>query len=222
MEHPPTSARRPRGRPPRISREQIVAAAQGSAVGELTMQSVADALGVSRKALHYYVGDRQGLLTLVVLDRFERELRRVELPTDGDWRAVLRAYAHAFRDGMVEVGMQMSTAVDHTPFGAVGAVAVLSLAERVLDALLTAGFDVDDARRALTAVADIAQTAAQNLHTSVRDFHRAETQAALERSADGDYPALRRVLASAPALDDGQFAFELDLAIAGLERLLAG
>ena len=64
-----------------------MAAAQGGSVGELTMQSVADALGVSRKALHYYVGDRQGLLTLVVLDRFERELRRVELPTDGDWRA---------------------------------------------------------------------------------------------------------------------------------------
>jgi AcrR family transcriptional regulator len=220
MDRPPTSASRPRGRPPRLSREQIVAAARGTSGQELTMQSVADALGVSRKALHYYVGDRQGLLTLVVLDRFERELHRVELPTDGDWRAVLRAYAHAFRDGMVQVGVQISTAVERTPFGAVGAVAVLSLAERVLDALLTAGFGVDDARRALTAVADIAQTAAQNAHTSVRDFHRAETQAALKRSADDEYPALRRVLEATPALDDGQFEFELDLVVAGLERLL--
>lgn len=220
MDRSPTSAPRPRGRPPRLSREQIVAAARGTGSRELTMQSVADALGVSRKALHYYVGDRQGLLTLVVLDRFERELHRVELPTDGDWRVVLRAYAHAFRDGMVQVGMQISTAVERTPFGAVGAGAVLSLAERVLDALLTAGFGVDDARRALTAVADIAQTAAQNAHTSVRDFHRAETQAALQRAADDQYPALRRVLGATPAADDGQFDFELDLAIAGLERLL--
>jgi AcrR family transcriptional regulator len=38
------------------------------------MQSVADALGVSRKALHYYVGDREGLLTLMVLDLFDQQL----------------------------------------------------------------------------------------------------------------------------------------------------
>lgn len=212
--------RRTRGRPPRLSREQIVAAARTAGRG-LTMQAVADALGVSRKALHYYVGDRQGLLTLVVLDRFESELRRVELPADGDWQVVLRAYAFAFRDGLVQVGSQMSVALDHTPFHGVGATAVLALAERVLEAMLTAGFGVDDARRGVTAVANIAQAAAQNAaQTSVRDVHRTETRAALMRSPDADYPALRRVLAAAQTPDDGQFEFELDLAIAGLERLL--
>ncbi|MBO0681090.1 TetR/AcrR family transcriptional regulator C-terminal domain-containing protein [Mycolicibacterium sp. S2-37] len=217
MDTAPTAPRRPRGRPPRISRDQIVAAARRTEGRELTMQSVADALGVSRKALHYYVGNRQGLLTLVVLDRFESELRRVELPTDGDWRTVLRAYARAFRDGMLQVGI----AVDLTPFSGVGAAAVLDLAERVLDALLTAGFAVDDARRGVTAVADIAQSAAQNaMHISVRDFHRTQTRAALDRLTDADYPALRRVLASEPSAEDEQFEFELELAVAGLERLL--
>lgn len=183
------------------------------------MQAVADELGVSRKALHYYVGNRQGLLTLVVLDRFEEELHRVELPDDGDWRVVLTAYAHAYRAGLVQVGI----AVDHMPFRGAGAAAVLALAERVLAALLDAGFGVDDARRGVTAVANIAQSAAQNaLNTSVRDVHQAETRAALELTAETDYPALRRVLATAPRPDDGQFAFELDLAIAGLERLLPG
>ncbi|MCK0176339.1 TetR/AcrR family transcriptional regulator [Mycolicibacterium sp. F2034L] len=222
MDAAPTAPRRPRGRPPRISRDQIVAAARRTE-GELTMQRVADALGVSRKALHYYVGDRQGLLTLVVLDRFESELRRVELPTDGDWRKVLRAYAYAFRDGMVQVGSPTSTAVDLTPFRGVGAAAVLDLAERVLDAMLTAGFTVDDARRGVTAIANIAQSAAQNaVHMSVRDFHRGETRAALDRMTDADYPALRRVLASEPSAQNEQFEFELDLAVAGLERLLPG
>ncbi|MGA5462793.1 TetR/AcrR family transcriptional regulator C-terminal domain-containing protein [Mycobacterium sp. NPDC050041] len=216
----PADAPRPRGRPARLDREQIVAAARTAGRG-LTMQGVADALGVSRKALHYYVGDRQGLLTLVVLDRFESELRRVELPEDGDWRVVLRSYAFAFRDGLIQVGVQMSSAVDHSPFYGVGATAVLALAERVLDAMLTAGFGVDDARRGVTAVANIAQAAAQEAaQTSVHDRHEAQTRAALLSAADTDYPALRRVLATASASDDGQFEFELDLAIAGLERLL--
>lgn len=205
--------RRARGRPARISREQIVAAARRAPGPELTMQGVADELGVSRKALHYYVGNRQGLLTLVVVDRFEQELERVELPADGDWRAVLRAYAHAYRDGLVQVGV----VAEHTPFRGVGATAVLALAERVLAALLDAGFSPDEARRGVTAVANIAQSAAQNV---LRDIHRAETRAALENVAEGDYPALRRVLETAPHPDHGQFEFELDLAIAGLERLL--
>lgn len=181
------------------------------------MQGVADELGVSRKALHYYVGNRQGLLTLVVVDRFERELERVELPADGDWRTVLRAYAHAYRDGLVQVGTPTSSVAEHTPFRGVGATAVLALAERVLAALLDAGFGADDARRGVTAVANIAQSAAQN---TLRDIHRAETRAALETVAEGDYPALRRVLEKAPHPDHGQFEFELDLAIAGMERLL--
>ncbi|KUI37333.1 TetR/AcrR family transcriptional regulator [Mycobacterium sp. GA-2829] len=205
--------RRARGRPARISREQIVAAARRAPGPELTMQGVADELGVSRKALHYYVGNRQGLLTLVVVDRFEQELERVELPADGDWRAVLRAYAHAYRDGLVQVGV----VAEHTPFRGVGATAVLALAERVLAALLDAGFSPENARRGVTAVANIAQSAAQNV---LRDIHRAETRAALENVAEGDYPALRRVLETAPHPDHGQFEFELDLAIAGLERLL--
>ncbi|MGE2716094.1 TetR/AcrR family transcriptional regulator [Mycolicibacterium litorale] len=209
--------RRTRGRPARISREQILAAARRASGTTLTMQAVADELGVSRKALHYYVGNRQGLLTLVVLDRFEHELQRVELPDDGDWRAVLCAYAYAFRDGIVQVG----EGVDQMPFSGVGAVAVLALAERVLAAMLSAGFRPDDARRGVTAVANIAQSAAHDtLHTSVRDFHQAQTRAALERSAESEYPALRQVLTAAPGPDDGQFEFELDLAIGGLERLL--
>jgi AcrR family transcriptional regulator len=221
--------RRSPGRPPRISRPQIVDAARrisangGSAGGVpangLTMQAVADALGVSRKALHYYVGDRQGLLTLVVLDRFESALASVELPPHEDWQAVLRAYAYAFRDGLIQVGV----AIDHTPLRGVGAAAALALAERVLEALLMAGFGTDDARRGLTALANIAQSAAQNSvqRSAGQHDYQAETLEALQDSVVDEYPSLHSVLESAPTPDDGQFDFELDIAIAGLERVLA-
>lgn len=218
--YPVTEAevRRPRGRPPRISREQIVAAARALPARDLTMQAVADALGVSRKALHYYVGDRQGLLSLVVVDRFETELGGVELPVHGDWQAVLRSYAHAFREGLVQVGI----AVDHTPLRGAGATAALAMAERVLDVMLTAGFAPDDARRGLTALANIAQTAAQGTIRASAGQHDygAETVAALEDIGYDDYPALRRALTDAPSPDAGQFDFELDIVIAGLAHRL--
>jgi TetR/AcrR family transcriptional regulator, tetracycline repressor protein len=188
------------------------------------MQAVADALGVSRKALHYYVGDREGLLTLVVLDLFERELDRVELPMDDDWRVMLRAYAVAFRDGLIQVG----AATDYSKLRGIGASAALAMAERVLDAMLTAGFDPDTARHGLTAASNIAQSAAHSVGAQTATGvhpHRAQTSEALAREPQDTYPALRRVLASAEAQAhdaEHQFEFELEVLIAGLERLPGG
>lgn len=214
---------RARGRPPRISRSKIVSAARRLATTKnLTMQAVADELGVSRKALHYYVGDREGLLALVLLDLFERELERVELPVDDDWRAALRAYAVAFRDGLIQVGI----ATDFTRLGGLSAAAALALADRLLDMLLNAGMNPDGARLALTAASNIAQSAAQSLAAQTDSgvhHHRAETAAALQHEPEGTYPALRRVLESAPTNGrdaEIQFEFELGLLIAGVELML--
>lgn len=218
-----TMSGRTRGRPPRISREQIVVAAQSVAANDLTMQAVADALGVSRKALHYYVGDRAGLLTLMVLEQFERELAPVELPTDDDWRATLRTYAVAFRDGLIRIGTQ-DCATDFAQLRGLSTAA--ALADRVLDALLSAGLDPDTARHGLTAASNIAQSAAQTVIAQTGagvHRHRAETAQALLQEPQDTYPALRRVLESAPATEHDaqtQFDFELDVVIAGLERTL--
>jgi TetR/AcrR family transcriptional regulator, tetracycline repressor protein len=215
---------RTRGRPPRISRDQIVAAARSISTSDLTMQAVADALGVSRKALHYYVGDRAGLLTLMVLDQFERELAPVELPTD-DWRATLWAYAVAFRDGLIRLGIE-DQATDFTRLRGLSTAAALALADRVLDALLSAGLDPDSARHGLTAASNIAQSAAQTVVAQTGSGvhrHRAETTEALLQEPEGNYPALRRVLESAETTEHDaqtQFDFELDAVIAGLGRIL--
>jgi AcrR family transcriptional regulator len=213
---------RTRGRPPRISTEQIVAAARSVTADGLTMQAVADALGVTRKALHYYVGDREGLLTLVVLDLFEREVGDIELPAGDDWRAVLRAYAIAFRDGLIQVGM----ATDFTRLRGVGAAAALALADRVLEAMLAAGLGPEAARHGLTAASNIAQSAAHSAAaetTAGVHHHRAETSAALQNQPDDTYPALRTVLSSvASDVHDAQsqFDFEIALVIEGMDRIL--
>src|SRR5258708_11542720 len=104
------------------------------------MQAVADVLGVDPKALNYHVGHRDGLRELVAVDAFEVELSRVALPTEGDWRDVLRSYAAALRDATVTLGVLAT--YFRLPATGLGA---LKPVERVLHELVAAGFSVDEA-----------------------------------------------------------------------------
>lgn len=211
-----------RGRPAQISRDEIVAAARSIPPGELTMKAVADVLGVSRKALHYHVGDRESLLNLVVVDHFEAQLAAASVPAHHDWQVVLRVYMHAMRDGFVQVGVP-GTYIDLS--GLSGAKA-LGLAERVIQALFDAGFDDRLARRAITMASGLAMASANSdLATAQNNGvypHLSATSAALH---DGDkaFPGVRRVLADARDAEPGdpdQFEFAVDMTISGLKQLL--
>jgi TetR/AcrR family transcriptional regulator, tetracycline repressor protein len=214
------SQRRGRGRPPQISREQIVAAARSIPRDELTMKAIADALGVSRKALHYHVGDKQGLLNLVVADLFESELADIDLP-DADWRAQLRAFAHAFHNGVLQVGI----AATYVQLHGMAGMTAMSLTERVVQSLFDAGFDETLSRRALSVISNVAMTHA-NIQLLIAQHgiypQEAELTDVLLQTSSEQFPGLSRILAFVQ--NEGpndQFEFELDLAIAGLERLLA-
>jgi TetR/AcrR family transcriptional regulator, tetracycline repressor protein len=184
------------------------------------MQAVAEALGVDPKALNYHVGDREGLRGLVALDVFESELRRVKLPADGDWRVVVRSYAAALRDAFTQLGV-LATSF-HLPIAS--GLGALAPVECLLQALIDAGFDVDQAGRALTLVTETAYSAgraevlaAQNrVHPNVP-----EVAGALQRAAEAEFPILRQVVASSVGEDAGQLEFSLSVVIAGLERVLA-
>ena len=185
------------------------------------MQAVADALGVDRKALHRYVGDRDGLLELVVTDVFETRLSGVVLPREGAWQDVLRAYVTAIRDGIVQSG---SVRTQYRLTGVPGS-ASLALAERVLHVLVEAGFSVDDAGGILTFVGDVAFSAARNvlLAANASDHPQLpEVAHALESLPPEDFPLLGHVIERRYAHSPGEQDFELSLriVIAGLERLL--
>ncbi|OMC12932.1 TetR/AcrR family transcriptional regulator [Mycolicibacterium fortuitum] len=214
--------RKGRGRPPRIDQQQIIAAARAMPPGELTMQPVADALGVDRTTLHYYVGDRDGLLELVVADLFETELRSIRLPEGASWQEILRAYGSAIRQGVLKLGV---TATSFRLSGTGGA-ASLALAEQVLRALTTAGFGTDDAGRALTLVSGLAMSAAHDVLGSAGSRLRHQTPEvvrALKDLPSSDFPLLSEVVAErgAATTATGDFDFNLDIVIAGLERYQA-
>ena len=190
--------------------------------GELTMQAVADALGVDRTTLHYYVGDRDGLLELVVADLFETELRSIRLPEGASWQEILRAYGSAIRQGVLKLGV---TATSFRLSGTGGA-ASLALAEQVLRALTTAGFGTDDAGRALTLVSGLAMSAAHDVLGSAGSRLRHQTPEvvrALRELPSSDFPLLSGVVAERAAVTTAtdDFDFNLDIVIAGLERYLA-
>jgi AcrR family transcriptional regulator len=87
---------RRRGRPPRISRDDIVDAACELGIENLTMAAVAERLGVTHQSLYGWVQDRDELIDLVS-DRLIRRLE-IEPPADpADWRDSLRSYANGLR-----------------------------------------------------------------------------------------------------------------------------
>jgi TetR/AcrR family tetracycline transcriptional repressor len=215
-------APRTRGRPARISRERIIAAARTIAPEALTMQKVADALGVDPKALNYHVGDRDGLRQLVVLDVFESELRRVKIPGDGDWRDVVRAYVHALREATIKLGV-LAVAI-HLP-GSQG-LGALDPVESVLQALVGAGLDIEKAGRTLTFITELAYAAGRDALRMAENPVHPDVPAistALRSAAADDFTVLRQVVAAkaGAAPDEGQFEFSLELVIAGLEQAVA-
>ncbi|OMC38327.1 hypothetical protein A5740_27280 [Mycobacterium sp. GA-1841] len=214
-----SSGGRPRrGRPARIGRAQIVAAARAIPAGELTMKAVADALGVDRKALHRHVGDRGGLLDLVVADHFESELRRIELPADAEWPDALRTYGKALRDGVEKMG----GIKEHFRLSGGAESLMLPWAERVLQALVRGGFAVPEAGSILNLVAKVSISAAYEAESHVHP-HLPEVARVLGNRTDTDFPVLTEIVAlraaASPAVDD--FQFDLDVIIAGLERRLS-
>ena len=213
---------RTRGRPARISRERIIAAARTIAPEALTMQKVADVLGVDPKALNYHVGDRDGLRELVAVDVFESELRRVKIPGGGDWRDVVRVYVSALREAIIKLG-DLALSV-HLP--ASRGLGALNPVEGVLQALVGAGLDVEDAGRALTFITEVAYAAGRDALRSAENPVHPEVPAvaaALESAAAQDFPVLRQVVAAQAGRgpDRGQFGFSLELVIAGLEQVAA-
>jgi AcrR family transcriptional regulator len=93
---------RRRGRPPRITRDQIVRAAR--AAGEdVRMSDVARALDVAPTALYHHVRDRDELLELVAAQVLEETAFDDWVPpADAPWPDWVRAYALAFRAAMLE------------------------------------------------------------------------------------------------------------------------
>lgn len=94
MPHPPAPRRSP-GRPPRISREEVIGTARRivteEGVHRLTMRRLATEVGSTPMALYHHVRNKEELLVLLLDDYASRTLRRTELPAPPRERVVAAA-----------------------------------------------------------------------------------------------------------------------------------
>ncbi|OMI34652.1 TetR/AcrR family transcriptional regulator [Streptomyces sparsogenes] len=93
----PSAPRKTLGRPPRISREEVVTTARrivdSEGVDRLTMRRLATEIGSTPMALYHHVRNKEELLVLLLDDYAARALHRPELPAQPRERIVVAAAA---------------------------------------------------------------------------------------------------------------------------------
>lgn len=146
----PSAPRRTLGRPPRISREEIIETARRivdeGGVGKLTMRRLATEVGSTPMALYHHVRDKEELLVLLLDDYADRNLRRPELPADPRERILVAATA--VHDALAACPwiVEVLTADDLMSTNA------LWFVEQIVDGLVECGLSPDRAVHAYRAI----------------------------------------------------------------------
>lgn len=217
-----------RGPRPAHSRDEMAAAAiriaDAEGIEAVSMRRVAAELGTGATSLYRYVSRKEDLLDLMA-DAAIGEEERPERPS-GDWRADVRAFAHAERAVNLRHPWLASLASDRTTLGP----NALRSAEYALGVIEGLGLDVDEMIVVLTTLmafvrgyvmGELAEQEAMRRSGVDRDrwmlAHAPYLRQVLE---EGRYPLVARVILDAemPHIPNRQ---ERGFAL-GLERLLDG
>jgi AcrR family transcriptional regulator len=212
-----TDPPRPPGRPPRISRDIVVRAAQRIVDTEglegLTMRRLAREVGTTPMALYHHVGDKEALL-LLLLDDFAASMRRPRLPADPRRRIV--AIFRTLHEGFMVRPWLVEVTTDHLM-----SEAALWYLERVVDAAVEAGLSRRDAVRAFRTL--WYYTAGEIILSSARARRRAAAPGPVQRDdvfshIDGErYPQLAAIGGDWVKLSEGDtYRFGLEALVAGL------
>jgi AcrR family transcriptional regulator len=205
------AGRQRRGRPAKLSRPAIFAAAveliDRGGPEALTMRSLASALDVEAMSLYRYVDGRDALLDGVA----EQLMSEIEpRGASSDWVVAVRGYAGSIR-GLARNHPQAFTMV---ALRALDSPSALQPVEDLLASLRRAGFTP---ARAVAAFRTIAAFTQGYVLSEIAGFALPEETASAER-VGGRFPAIRslaRPLASEPS--DQGFRTALDTLIRGLQ-----
>lgn len=197
--------------------DRIVEVARSLAPDALTVQAVADALGVDRKAVSHHVSDRNTLLALVARDSFRAQFAEVHIGSNDSWQQACRTFARGFVASTLSIG----GLVEHIRLGDPYVTDVLEPTEAVLAKMVAAGFDDEAAMRSVSLLTNICLTYARD-RVLARDSgvspRSVILRTALKHRDPSDYPTLARIAeGSVTTYDDAQLEFALDVFIAGAE-----
>ena len=203
-----------RGRPPSFSREELIAAARRLGPDNIGLQSVAEELGVARTSLYWHVRDQAELGELVLATIVDDSSIGDWTPDDGaPWDQWLDAYARTLRRTMLAAGGWVRYGTSRTLYSHHS----LRSADRLLAALVDAGFSIEEACRAFGFVTEIVyanvRAASGRPVAPARNAFLAEMQ-----SFDvEDLPYLREAVElREKTTPDMQFEYDLACALAGI------
>ncbi|MFG2916669.1 TetR/AcrR family transcriptional regulator [Kitasatospora sp. NPDC048298] len=146
----PSAPRKATGRPPRISRGEVIGTARRivteEGVERLTMRRLAAEIGSTPMALYHHVRNKEDLLVLLLDDYASRTLHRTELPTEPRERVV--AAATAIHEALAACPwiVEVLTADDLMSAHA------LWFVEQIIDGLIACGLSLEGAARGYRAI----------------------------------------------------------------------
>jgi len=215
------STRPRRGRPRRVDRERIIEAAKVLDPATLTMQALAEEIGVDRKTLHYHVDNRDSLLRMVAADAFREAVAAHDFIPEKDWRKATRAFAHITRDAVMAAGAWAS----YVGYETEADLDAIRPAEAAAEALVAAGLSEAEAGRVIAMLAGLAFTSATDRSipkTAGRHPQEPVLEHLLEQAPQGEFTLLRKLVGgrSTELGTEEQFAFNLEIVSLGVERLL--
>jgi AcrR family transcriptional regulator len=211
------AAPRRRGRPQRITRDQIVTAAIEIGTDDLRMSDVARALDVGAAALYNHVKDRDELLALMAARIMEEtEFDDFEPGPDADWRDWVVSFARAVRSAVLAHPQLLR----YVRLTSAPTSLRLDRIEHLAAAMEDAGFRTADIQHAVQHVYTLALGEAwqRTLADGGEDPQFAEFGRGV-RERRGDLPHLEAMIAALPD-PDVQFEFALDALVLGLEHRL--
>jgi len=220
MKRPQTA--RARGKRAGLDLDQIVEAAQAFDAENLTMQSLATAMNVDRKALNYYVKDRQALLAIVAHRAFADVFSSDPVRAASDWQDASRIYAIRFVEGAVSLG-RLS---DHLWFNEPLTAWSLDATESLFARFFQAGFTDEASTRLVTMLSTLCLGHARDVIQATRSAEKPRpraVRAALEKSDAEKFANLLRILEHGyDTYGDEQMLFSIDVFLTGAQAVLQG
>lgn len=204
-----------RGRPPSFTRDELVAAAKRLGPENIGLQKVARELGVARTSLYWHVRDQAELGELVLASILSEGASNEWAAADAPWDEWLDAYARTLRGTLLRGGRWLRYGTSRL-FYARGA---LVNADRLVGALLSGGFSVEEANYAFTMVSELVYANVRShADESIPQQQGRDAFLASVRSVDPeDLPHLRAVVEARASITlDTQFEYDLACALAGI------
>jgi len=219
-ERTPPSGRRSRGRKAGLSLARIVEAARSLDAGTLTMQAVADTLGVDRKAINHHVTDRETLLRLVALEALSDSSSAVDIPADSTWQEACRTFATAITENAIAA----DALADHLRSDNSMLRRFVEPTDTLLRKMTEAGFDDESAVRSLALLTNICVAYARDVVHAARGGERPRRlliHEALDGRDDREFESLTRILAAGvDTYDRKQLDMSIEVFLRGTEAVL--